>query len=98
MAGTKTLRGYSSSSFTVDANTVAAAYGEGIYQQPEGTQVLSKVQVALTSPQELVTLSYQIDFEVYEIYSEGFLLTSVLKSRVVSTTNLTDLLPVTGSD
>ena len=56
------------------------------------------MQVALISPQELVTLSYQIDFEVYELYSEGMLYSYVLKSRVVSTTNVTDLLPVTGSD
>ena len=65
---------------------------------PEGTQVLSKIQVALTSPQDLSQLSYQIDFEIYALYNEGWGMGTMLKSKVVSTTNVTDLLPVTGSD
>jgi len=62
-----------------------------------GTQVLSKIQVALTSPQELVTLSYQIDFEIYKIV-QSLSLWGMDTTEIVSTTNVTDLLPVTGSD
>jgi len=98
--GVLTLQ-YASKSYEVDPNKVSPQIGPDPRNPnvfvPAGTQVLSKIQVALTSPQELVTLSYQIDFEVYK-FVESINLWAPWGTKIVSTTNVTDLLPVTGSD
>ena len=83
---------YGDVSYEVDPNKVAP----GTKYVEEGTQVLSAVRIALTSAQELSSLAYQIDFEAYKFVSDGSFFG--IKQEIESTTNVTDLLPVTGSD